>query len=371
MKWNFAGSGRALTRMSLFFGVWALSSFVQAQEWVEFYNNTRSLGMGGAGVAITSDETALFRNPANLGSLRGIYGTFLDPELEGSSNFVNQVSSTFTSKAFDIESVKTVLDTNRDQYYHARMQVTPSFVFRNFGVGLIYRNQIHAQTEATGTTMDTFYQNDMGVVLGANLRLFDGRIKIGGNAKIISRIEVINPTLATAGPFDLATIGSEGTGLSYDAGILIQLPWTFLPTIGAVARDVGDTTFDKRDGFRLRTTGRPATVKQSVDVGLSLFPIHGNQFRSVWTLEYVDATNSRDDKDNMKRARFGFETNWRDIFFFRLGMHQRYWTAGFEVASERISWQIASYGEEIGSTVNGVTTTKEDRRLNTKFSVRF
>lgn len=365
MKWISYGL-RWATIFCTFFGAQAYS-----QEWVEFYNNTRSLGMGGAGVAITSDETALFRNPANLGSMRDIYATLLDPELEGSSNFVGQVTSKSTGKAFDIEEVKNVLDTNREQYYHAKAQLTPSIVRRNFGFGLIYRQQLHALMEATGTTMDTFYQNDIGAVLGANYRFFDGRIKIGVNAKYINRIEFINPVLSTSGPFDQKTIASEGTGLSYDAGILLQAPWKLLPTIGAVVHDIGDTVFDKKDGLRLTAASRPQTVKQSVDVALSLFPIHSNEFRSVWTLEYSDVTNSRLDDDNMKRVHFGFESNWRDVLFFRLGMNQRYWTAGFEVASERISWQVASYGEEVGATVNGVAQPKEDRRLSTKLTVRF
>jgi hypothetical protein len=46
-------------------------------EWIELYNNTRSLGMGGASIAVTSDDTSLYRNPANLGSVRDVYGTVL------------------------------------------------------------------------------------------------------------------------------------------------------------------------------------------------------------------------------------------------------------------------------------------------------
>lgn len=370
MKWNLFCSRRTQKKYLLGF-LLIFSSAVEAREWMEFYNNTRSLGMGGAAVAITSDDTALFRNPANLGGLREVYGTIFDPEIEGSSNFVNQVSSEFTGKAFDIETIKDRLDVNRDQYYHAKFQLTPSIVRRNIGFGLIYKNQLHALTESTGATMDTHYQNDLGAVLGANVRLFDGRIKIGANAKAFNRIEVDNTALPTTGPFDLATIGKEGTGLSIDGGLLIQIPWKLLPTIGAVVRDIGDTTFDKKDGLRLRTAERPNTVKQSIDVGISIFPIHSNQFRSVWTLEYVDVANSREEDDAIKRAKFGVETNWRDILFFRAGMHQRYWTAGFEVASERISWQMASYGEEVGLIVNGVTSTKEDRRLSMKFSIRY
>lgn len=348
-----------------------ISQIVQADEWVELYNNTRSLGMGGAGVAITSDETALYRNPANLGSLRDVYGTVLDPELEGSSNFVDQVRAGSTSKAFEVSEVMTVLDTNRETYYHARLQVTPSVVLRNFGVGLIYRNQMHAETEVTGATMDTFLQNDFGIVLGGNLRLFDGRLKVGANAKAINRIEVINPVLSTTGPTDMATIASEGTGISYDVGILLQAPWTYLPSLGVVIRDVGNTKFELKDGLRLSATSRPEEVKQTIDIGASLFPIHANNFRSVWTVEYSDVANARNENDATKRIHFGVESNWRDILFLRAGLNQNYWTAGFEIAYERFSWQVASYGEEVGTSVNGTTTKREDRRLNTKFSFRF
>jgi hypothetical protein len=348
-----------------------LSQNSYSQEWVEFYNNTRSLGMGGAGVAVSSDETALFRNPANLGSIRNLYGTAFDPEFESTSNFSSDVFSKITSQAFNIASVSENLNLNREKYYHAKLQLTPSVVRRNFGIGLIYRNQMHAETEITGSTMNTFYQSDMGVVLGANYRFFDGILKVGANAKIINRIEVNNPLLSTVGPFDLSTIAAEGTGISYDAAVMIQAPVQLLPSLGVVIRDIGDTKFNAKDGLRLTATSQPGTVLQSVDVGLSISPIHSNQFRSVWTLEYSDVANSRSDTEATKRAHFGFETNYRDILFFRAGMNQRYWTAGFEVASERISWQVASYGEEIGTTVAGIFSPREDRRYNMKITVRF
>lgn len=352
-------------------GILIFSSNSLAQEWVEFYNNTRALGMGGAGVAVSSDETALYRNPANLGSVRDFYGTAFDPEIEATTNFSSDVFSKISSQAFDLAAVSANLNTNRQKYYHARVQVTPSMVRRNFGIGLIYRNQIHAETEVTGATMNTFYQSDFGVVLGTNYRFLDGVLKLGVNAKAISRIEVNNPVLSTAGPFDLGTVASEGAGISYDAAMMIQAPVKLLPSFAVVVHDVGDTKFNVKNGLRLNTTTQPATVKQSVDVGISVFPIHSNYLRSIWTLEYADATNSRSDNDSLKRTHFGFETNFRDILFFRGGVNQRYWTAGFEVASERISWQVASYGEEIGTTVAGVVTPREDRRYNMKITMRF
>ena len=328
-------------------------------EWVENYNNTRTLGMGGASVAITSDDTSLFRNPANLGSLRAVYGTIFDPEVEGTGNL--------TASQIDIASVMNNLTTKNNTYYRAKNQLSPTVVRRNVGFGLIYKSEINAEIKsATPTIMDTTYENDLGAIVGANLRLFDGRLKIGASGRIFNRIEVLNPALAVGGPTDLATIGSEGTAYAFDAGLLLQAPWTYLPSLGVVVHDMGDTTF-RSDGIRISTATRPATVKQSVDAAIAVFPIHSNLLRSVWTLEYSDITNSRNDTDNAKRVHVGIEFNARDIFFFRLGYNQRYLTGGFEIASENILWQVSSYGEEIGTEA----APREDRRLSMKVAVKF
>lgn len=330
-----------------------------SNEWLEFYNNSRSLAMGGAGVAVTSDDTSIFRNPASLGSLRDVYGTILDPEIEGTSNL--------TATQSDIAGVMGELTSKPDTYYRAKTQLSPVIVRRNVGFGIIYKNEMSAEvTSDAPTTMDTRYVNDMGAVLGANLRLFDGRIKIGATGRVFNRIEVNNPALPLAGPSDLPTIASEGTAYAWDAGLLIQAPWAMIPTLGVVVRDVGDTKFVE-DSFRISTTSRPADVKQSVDAAIALFPIHSNTVRSVWTIEYTDISNSRNDTDSAKRMHLGIEINTRDIFFLRLGYNQRYLTAGFEIASENIVWQLSTYGEEVGTEAE----PREDRRLNTKLAIRF
>lgn len=311
-------------------------------------------------MAITSDDTSLYRNPANLGSIRDFYGTIFDPEFEGTSNL--------TATQIDIKSVMDSLSTKNDTYYRAKQQLSPILVRRNIGFGFVYKSEISAEiSSADPTVMDTTYINDMGAVLGTDLRLFDGRIKIGAAARFINRIEVQDSALSVAGPTDLQTIGSEGSAIALDGGLLIQFPWTYIPTLGAVVHDVGDTIFDKQDGFRMRTATRPKTVKQSVDAAIAIFPIHSNYLRSVWTIEYSDITNSRNDTDNAKRMHLGIEFNSRDIFFLRLGYNQRYVTAGFEIASEYIMWQVSSYGEEIGTE----QAPREDRRLNMKLAVRF
>lgn len=334
-------------------------------EWIEAYNNTRSLGMGGASVAITSDETALFRNPANLSSVRGFYGTILDPELEGSTYTIQQAYEMLMGQ--NVSGVKDYIESHPGTYYHSREQISPSVVFRNFGFGLIQRKEFSGQYDSTTSTNDVKFYDDLGAYLGISHGFFGGLVKIGASVKVISRIEIDNNALPSTADFDAKTVGAEGVGIGYDAGIIIQAPWRFTPTLAAVVHDIGNTVFDKQDGFRLRAPSRPNEVKQSIDVAASLFPIHQNNLRSVWTLEYSDVANSRSDNDLMKRVHFGLEVNSGDLFFFRAGLNQRYWTAGFEIAGRYVTWQVASYGEEIGTA----DTPREDRRYTSKVSFRF
>lgn len=335
----------------------------EAREWFEFYNNARTNAMGGTKIAVTSDDTSVFRNPANLGSFRGAYATGLDPELEVSESFLSAFGTTTT----DVAKVKDLLLLNRDKHYHSKLQLTPSVSMRNFGFGLIYKNEISAIMNTAGTTMDTMYRSDLGAVLGFNYSFFDGRIKFGLSGRMINRIEVDNVVLDPTASLDLATIGAEGTGFGGDVGIILQAPVIYLPTLAVVAHDLGGSKFTSSSGMRLTTANRPQEVKQSVDVGISIQPIHDKGARSVFSIEYSDITDSRLEAFQAKRIHAGFEYGWNDIFYVRAGINQNYWTAGLEIASERVSWQITTYGEEVGT----VTSSREDRRYNTRIAVRF
>lgn len=360
--------GARSTILFLMYVFIALPSWATS-EWVESYTNTRALGMGGALIGITSDETSLYRNPANLGSVRKYFGTFFDPELEGQHTFTDIVKGSSFTKAVEIEPMAGELKKHPGEFYHARVQFTPSFTRKNFGFGFIYRNELNAVVSTTATTkMDTFYQNDLGAILGVNHSLFGGVIKVGASAKAINRIEIVSSTLTVSGgSFALSDIATEGSTIAYDAAMMIQLPYAWVPTLTGVVHDIGDTEFNLRNGVRAKTTSQPATVKQSVDAAISLFPIHGNKIRSVWTVEYRDVTDSRKEDWARKRLHVGTEINFRDIFFLRLGANQGYVTAGIEIASERLAWQISSYGEEVGTKL----APKEDRRYSTRILIRY
>ncbi|WP_413295132.1 hypothetical protein ACLSU7_08635 [Bdellovibrio sp. HCB185ZH] len=343
---------------------------VNAAERRSFYTGTRCQGMGGACLAVVNDETALIVNPAALGKLRDTYGTIFDPELELNANAMSMYSDSAYSNPFNLSDVKDALNANRDKYYHAKGQVFPSLVMRNFGIGLYNNYLLDAQMSTDGSTIDTYYRSDLALVLGFNFRFFDGRVKLGFNTKLVDRIEVDNRTLSSAGSMTYSDIANSGVGLSTDVALMLSAPWKYLPTVTAVVHDVGGTSFNQMDSFRQSTsatTDRPKLVEQDLDIAAALFPIHTNYLRSSWTVEYRGLLTSGQEDDKSKLIHAGFEMNFGDVFFARAGYNQRYWTAGLEVASERWQWQFASYGEEIGTA----SSPKEDRRYNMKFSFRF
>lgn len=355
----------------LFFGgvfTLAPAAYSQDSEVRASYMGVRSLGMGGAQIAVVNDETALLSNPAALGKLRDSYGTIFDPEVDIGShvNAMNSVKP--VSNPFDLEQVRDTTLETRDTYYHVRAQIFPSFVTKNFGVGILGRKIMDARMNVAGDSLKVFYQDDIAIHLGFNLRMFDGRVKFGVVGKAISRIEV-NKTLDPLASMGLDQNASEGFGVGGDAGLILSAPIVWLPTLSIVGRDVGGTAFTAGSGLRLKSNSAtpPARVSQDFDVAMAVFPIHSPKSRSVFTIEYQKIQESATAVDKNRYYHVGYEFNYGDVLFVRTGMNQRYWTAGFELASEHTQFQIASYGTDVGAD----GSPEEDRRYIFKFAIRF
>jgi len=340
----------------------------QSAEVHEFYNGIRSLGMGGAAIAVVNDETALIVNPAALGKLRDPFVTVVDPELELSANN-DSIFSTSYLAALDPQAAMDKLKLTPARHGRFKMQLFPSLVLPNFGMGFLGKFRADGETNAAATTLDWQYENDYAFIFGFNFRMFDGRLKLGFNTKIINRIEYSNAAIPiVASGTTLTSLGAkEGLGIGADVGIILTGPWKTLPTLSVLVRDVGHTRFNFQSGLFLSAAERPTTLGQKVDVGLAMFPIMGKRKRASITLEVRDALNLSTETDPAKLYHAGFEMNFFDALFLRAGMNQRYWTAGFEMAVKNYQFQLASYGEEVGTAA----TNKEDRRYVLKFAYRF
>lgn len=344
------------------------SSLAHAQydEVRPWYRGTRMMGMGGAGIAVVNDETALLVNPANLGKLRDVYGTVIDPEFEGSTNWPSLYTNSAFSNPLTPDTVAASLAASPNVPFHNKTAIFPSFVVRNFGIGIYGKYLLDAMADDGAVNLRTFYQNDLALVMGFNFRLWGGRIKLGVAGKALSRIE-IDRDLPYGADQGVAANAAEGLGVSYDAGLTLSAPWAWLPTLAVVGRDIGNMTFNASPAPRTTSSTRPATVPMDYDVAFSLSPIHSKSTRSIFTVEYKKVIESQTSTDQTKYYHVGYEYNFADLMFFRLGMNQRYWTTGLEFASEHTQIQFAYFADDIGPA----GAPLEDRRWMWKFVFRF
>lgn len=343
-----------------------------AKERYEFYNGVRQLGMGGVAVATVNDETALMLNPAGLGKLRNTFGTLADPEIESGSGLYDYLKAEDWdySEFISAQNILNLLNANPDEHYHMKAQISPSVVFQNFGIGSLANWNYDAEVDSTTNEIKLRYRSDYAALLGYNLRLFDGRIKIGVTGRYIDRAEVDDEYDTSSTNLEWDTLVNSGTGVAADVGLMLTGPWKYLPSIAAVWRDVGDTSYTMGDGFHYNNRPEPERTENSLDVGFSVTPILANNIRIQLAGEVRDVMeNVKDDdsSDFSRRLHVGAELNVYDHIFIRGGMNQRYWTAGMELAFQFIQIQAASYGEEIGTK----DETREDRRYVFKFSFRF
>lgn len=335
----------------------------------EFYTGVRSLGMGGTYVNTVNDETAILTNPAGLGKLRDYTFTFFDPEISASFEDTDIVNMSNFSEALSVQGLLDKLNLARGRHWFAKGQVFPSFVAPNFGLGLLAKYQSNASVDSTGTTYRLDYVNDWALAMAYNFRLWSGVVKVGVTGRLVNRTEVHQDIAANSTGLELKNLASEGVGMAGDVGLILTAPVAGLPALGISVRDVGNTSYNLREGMFNATANRPVDTEQSIDVGLSAQPILGNRVRMTITAEYHGVTTKirETEEDFLKRSHAGLEINFADFAFLRAGANQGYWTGGLEFATEAFQLQAASYGEEIGTP----TVRKEDRRWVGKFALRF
>ncbi len=343
------------------------SRMSSAAERYEFFSGVRQNGMGGASIAVANDETSLLANPATLGKLRTYIVTILDPEVTAGNDNGSLLGSRAVGDMLNPQPLLEQTKLSPERHWHAKGQLFPSAVLTNFGFGVFGKQEYNAENLPATSEFQFDYTYDLALVLGYSLRLFDGRVKIGAAGRYVNRAEAHVVVPDTTTDLQLGDIVKEGGAVAGDVGIVLTAPWALLPTIAGVWRDVGHTTYTLNDGLVYKNGRHPDQTKQTVDVAIGLFPIHGKGIRSTFTAEYRDVLTYSEETDHMRRTHAGLEVNFYDLMFIRGGMNQRYWTAGIEFAFRYFQFQAASYGEEIGTP----TSNKEDRRYTGKLSFRF
>ncbi|MEO1714979.1 MAG: hypothetical protein AAFU60_16735, partial [Bacteroidota bacterium] len=277
----------------------------------EFYRGARQLGMGGAVVAVANDETSILTQPNGLGRLRDYFYTYFDPEITNSQEGGDATFNSGVLGVVDPQTLYDELDVQKDKPFYFKGQVFPSIAVPNFGIGLLGKYEVLAQRNSNDS-YNLRYINDYALASAFNLRFWEGRIKIGFSGRLINRTEYFADLLPSGQPFQIQGQAAEGMGLGVDGGITFAAPWRYLPTIAAVVRDIGGTSFTMSDG--IVGNGAPGLVPNmipyTVDVGAAIFPILTNNIRNTLTVDYRNILTATDQTNESSIDRFHMGTEF-------------------------------------------------------------
>lgn len=378
---SFAVSALALTTVTS----WAAApDYTIHQE----YTSTRALGMGNAFTAVADDHSALFYNPAAL-ALRedGQLRFFLRAGI--SDNWIDTADD--IDKAGDsTAAMVAAIEKHYGEHLYSRvptlgaMWVRPRWGFAFIPADLSVDATINRQL---GPSIGVNAYLDSTLAYGRAWRLTEkkaeyGQIYGGVTVKALHRAyysDVISAAQLAVDDeiFDVKK-ADEGMTVDFDLGFL-WIPWfrpkTFFgkyakPTFSFVARNVADYGFPMQfEVFNDDNPGEPPDLERRFDVGMKL------EAPKLWKFTPKFAVDVRDMGHRnwtfKKGLHVGAEAYWKMFNWWKghwsVGMNQGYWTAGF---GARLAWfqiDVASWGEEVGTS----DTETESRRYIVELSLDF
>jgi hypothetical protein len=364
---------------TLSFNTWAAS---RAPDYTihQEYTSTRALGMGNAFTAVADDHSALFYNPAGLAYRRD---TQLRMLLRGGLDAdVLEFSEDIDAAGDDQTAMNAALEKHYGEHMYFRAPTIGGILARpgwglailpvDFSVDLALHRSVMASVFVNAYLDSTVA---FGKARRYKVKWLKEKIAVGWNVKFIHRAfysDVIQSAqLATDEELVNLDRSAEGYTVDSDLGILYQRSkgrW-WHPSVGLVVRNVFDYGFPGSFHVFNEDPKEPPRLERRFDVGTKF------NLPKFWVFDPKLALDMKDMGHRNWTPKKGFhagaEMYWKMYNWWKghwsVGLNQGYWSAGFGARLGIFQLDLASWGEEVGTT----DAPHESRRYIAEMSLDF
>lgn len=337
----------------------------------ELATSARALAIGNAYVAKADDASAVYYNPAGLGTVRKTHFHISNFHFELNKGLISNATGGNMTKimgnamdAFSLNGQRKMLLENKGSINHQRFNFLPNFTTRYFSLGYLFSKRTRS---TIGTAENALFEyadrRDHGPYAALNLSLFGGVFKVGASATYLNRNEVQGERDANIEFAIRDDDTKKGSALIVVAGTKLTLPITFLPTFSAKMNNAFQQKFSVGS-----TNGAPTDVVNSVDVGFSITPQIGKVVRLHLETNYKDITGLHSGVSTNRKITFGAEFDIARKFFFRFGYGDGWGSGGLGIKSQNLEFDLTTYAVD---TTTNEFRGKEDRRFALSASYGF
>ncbi len=333
----------------------------QGAVLTETWTSVRALGMGNAYTSVVSNADALFYNPAGLCKAKGFTLTLANPRVGTDALDIMTQMNNYRSSSH----LAAYLDTLYGKNYWFGGGGMGSIVLPCFGFGIFAGADLNASLDnPANPTWNLTYLADYGYAAGFGFDLIPSLMTMGINLRRINRTgtdHAIGPDVLGTG--DTTAISDQlknrGWGWGADIGVNLSLPTPIRPTVSAVWKNAGVTTFSHDEG----TAAPPVQLDEMVaGASLEIAPLPLFSLIPSADFKYLN----RPDVQIGKKIHVGLEMNILMISA-RFGFNQGYYTWGAGLDLGILHADFASYGVELGEYPGQI----EDRRYLAQLTIEF
>ena len=326
----------------------------------ELVTSTRALAMGNAFISKVDDASAVFYNPAGLGSVRYPHLHLSNFGVETNKGSIEAISGSKLGDIFSnlpqmysVDGMRKVLLKKPGVLANSRLHALPNFTSRYFSMGYVLAKS--SRGIVTSTTSTTGYEFadrfDSGPYTAFNISLLGGIFKAGASAVLLKRKELVS----TGDPNSTATSNyTNGSTVNATAGVKLTIPFVFLPTFAGTVHNALDKGFSNSGG------GAPTKIPRSYDVGFSITPQISTSTRVHFEVNYKDLSKAYSSISIARKILVGAEFDISRVFFFRIGYGDGFGSAGLGIKSKKLEFDLTTYAVD---TSTASFRGREDRRF--------